>query len=47
MNCQWKISCNNGFDIFIHGVYLRLILHEIAAGLHAISNINTKLTQVQ
>lgn len=22
MNCQWKISGNNGFDIFIHGVNL-------------------------
>lgn len=22
MNCQWKISGINGFDIFIHGVYL-------------------------
>lgn len=21
MNCKWKISGNNGFDIFIPGVY--------------------------
>lgn len=22
MNCQWEVSGNNGFDHFIHGVYL-------------------------